>query len=264
MNIHKLCIDSSTNTNYTYADKSIMTEKESSHDFSSKALDKYVRHKGITVSPLVSNKYVQVSNKSTVKNIGSQTLDGDRKKDTQQMKYTRTVGVGDIDIFDILCDSCKKLKKSVGVGDFDVKVTNCDKCQSNKSTFLLKHKNTAVGDYDVNKCCENPQLHEKHIIHKSSVGVNTTVDLSSSDRDIRICDKCSETIHSVAQDLAADSVETSTSKYNAKDTKTKIPKSKLSKHKTEMQPLKLKETKTEMNWPSTAEAKKKAETTSVK
>lgn len=246
----KTSVDVSTSTNLKYVDKSVSTIKESA--IVCKALsEKSYRHKSVHVSPSMSNKYVQASNKCSVKTMGSQTS-------SENKLSTCDVGVGDFPITHTLCDTCKIPKKSVGVGESDIKTLSCDKCKYNARTpSSPKKKSVGVGNYDVDSTyCAKCQILQSVPLY-SSVGVNTTFELSSSTSDIHICDKCSETIHSVAQDLAADTMDSAISQFSSNDSKVKVSKHKLSKLKTEIQPLKLKQTKLEMNWSSSVKTENK-------
>lgn len=232
----KVCIDSATNTEFIYADKCTNTEKYLNKNFSEKS----IRHRSVSVAPSMNSKYVQVANKTAVKHIGLQTVLKEKIEDILSVKLsTRDIGVGNCKISDTLCDNCKKSKKSIGVGNYDINNIICDKCQVNNKPAV---KSVCVGDFDVNLqfCdnCKNEKSPRTENINKSSIGIDTS-ELSVSTRDIRICDKCSETIHSVAQDLAADSREASSSKLNSSSSKTQVSKSKLLKMKSEIQPLKI-------------------------
>ncbi|GIY11620.1 KN motif and ankyrin repeat domain-containing protein 3 [Caerostris extrusa] len=228
----KCCVAASTNTDIKYySSKSINTDQSPERIF---------KHKSISVSPIVSTKFVQTFDKTTLRSIGSQTsIDFKLKNEEAEKKHVvkRETGVGDFNINDIQCLNCKKIKKTVGVGDFSIKSTICDQCSSlqpqshsftlsdNCERCVLKQTETVgIGDQDVNviECqnCEHLKSESSKKIDIHSTGTNTSDDFSSnlsiSKGDMHICDKCSATIHSVAQGFAASNSESKIPRPNLK------------------------------------------------
>ncbi|CAL1299466.1 unnamed protein product [Larinioides sclopetarius] len=236
----KYFVATSTNTDIKYfCNKSINTEQSLLKSSPKESSEKILKHKSISVSPVVSTKFVQTYEKATLRSVGMQTLLGMKFKiqeDKQHVK-TKDAGVGDFNINDIHCFNCKKIKKSIGVGDFSLKSVVCDQCSSLQPHFhpsvhsencekcvLRQTETIGVGDQDINimECqnCEHMKSEVSKKVEKHSMSTNTADDFSSnlslSKRDINICDKCSATIHSVAQGFASGNSESKIPRPNLK------------------------------------------------
>ncbi|XP_035212769.1 KN motif and ankyrin repeat domain-containing protein 1-like [Stegodyphus dumicola] len=230
--------DSSTSTDVIYLNKSVNTEL---------LLPKFIlnnstfQNKSTLISPSVRTKAVQAVEKKAVRTIGLQisgSVNVDREVEkafNQNQILKHSVAVGDFNILDTICALCLKAKTSVGVGDSDINISFCDRCRLVKTVStscgeasiydvcdkcsIHQKENAAVGDFDVNDVsCEQCQNNSIQRNEMQSVGINTTIDSSSHlnlSSGIHICDKCSATIHSVAKDLATNTVDS------------KIPKLKL-------------------------------------
>ncbi|GFQ86584.1 KN motif and ankyrin repeat domain-containing protein 2 [Trichonephila clavata] len=199
-------------------------------------------HKCISVSPSYSTKSLQTLDK-TSRTVGLQATFEVKSKspDIKKQVTKKDIGVGNFNINDILCFNCKKIKKSIGIGDFSIKSIICDECSSlqphskpvsdtlmhseNCEKCVLRQTETVgVGDQDINviECqnCEHYKSENFQKIDKCSVSTNTSDDFSStlslSKSDIHICDKCSATIHSVAQGFAASTTDSKIPRPNIK------------------------------------------------
>ncbi|GFQ73062.1 KN motif and ankyrin repeat domain-containing protein 1, partial [Trichonephila clavata] len=124
-----------------------------------------------------------------------------------------------VNIKSIICDECSSLQPhSKPVSDTLMHSENCEKC------VLRQTETVGVGDQDINviECqnCEHYKSENFQKIDKCSVSTNTSDDFSStlslSKSDIHICDKCSATIHSVAQGFAASTTDSKIPRPNIK------------------------------------------------
>ncbi|KAF8791721.1 KN motif and ankyrin repeat domain-containing [Argiope bruennichi] len=236
----KYFVATSTNTDIKYfCNKSINTEQSFFKLPVKESTDRILKHKSISAFPVVSTKFVQTYEKTTLRSVGMQTLDMKSKTQEIDRKHVKTkdAGVGDININDIHCFNCKKMKISIGVGDFSLKSVVCDQCSSlqphsrslvrseNCEKCVLRQTETiGVGDQDINNIvCQNCEHMKSEIskkVEKHSISTNTADDFSSnlslSKRDINICDKCSATIQSVAQGFASGTSESKIPRPNLK------------------------------------------------
>ncbi|XP_055938556.1 uncharacterized protein LOC129968567 isoform X2 [Argiope bruennichi] len=236
----KYFVATSTNTDIKYfCNKSINTEQSFFKLPVKESTDRILKHKSISAFPVVSTKFVQTCEKTTLRSVGMQTLDMKSKTQEIDRKHVKTkdAGVGDINVNDIHCFNCKKMKISIGVGDFSLKSVVCDQCSSlqphsrslvrseNCEKCVLRQTETiGVGDQDINNIvCQNCEHIKSEIskkVEKHSISTNTADDFSSnlslSKRDINICDKCSATIQSVAQGFASGTSESKIPRPNLK------------------------------------------------
>ncbi|GFT35747.1 KN motif and ankyrin repeat domain-containing protein 3 [Nephila pilipes] len=240
----KYYVASSTNTDIKYFNsKSVNTDQSLLKSIVSEPNDKIFKHKSISVSPSYSTKSLQTIEKAS-RSIGLQASLEVKSKSPEIIKKQipkKDIGVGNFNINDIHCFNCKKIKKSIGIGDFSIKSVICDECSSlqprsqpgndtlmhneNCEKCVLRQTETVgVGDQDINiiECqnCEHVKSENSQKINKCSVSTNTSDDFSStlslSKSDIHICDKCSATIHSVAQGFAASTTDSKIPRPNIK------------------------------------------------
>ncbi|GFT49612.1 KN motif and ankyrin repeat domain-containing protein 1 [Trichonephila clavipes] len=237
----KYYVASSTNTDIKYfSSKSVNTDQSFMKPIVNN--DKLFKHKCISVSPSYCTKSLQTLDKAS-RSIGLQATFEVKSKSPEIKKQVtkKDIGVGSFNINDILCFNCKKIKKSIGIGDFSIKSIVCDECSTlqphlqpgsdtlmhseNCEKCVLRQTETVgVGDQDINviECqnCVHYKSENSQKVDRCSVSTNTSDDFSStlslSKSDMLICDKCSATIHSVAQGFAASTTDSKIPRPNIK------------------------------------------------
>ncbi|XP_054722150.1 KN motif and ankyrin repeat domain-containing protein 2-like [Uloborus diversus] len=247
----KCFVDSSTNTDVKYINKSINTENAESK-FKDLRNSVTFKNKSILAVPYVCAKSVQASDVKFSKSVGVQVFLEENiiknKTNGDFHSLTRSsMSGGDLSINNSRL-SCENTKKATAVGDYDVRVSLCDKCTSVQTISTASGPNHSYNASTLSYCdkCQQEKVFQNQSESKfKTIGINTNMELPSSlnvsNNDIQICDKCSATIQCVAKDLAADTVDSKIPKLNLSFTSSKnINKMSLSKPKTQsVKPLQI-------------------------